>query len=276
MIFNGNFLFEAPCNQLEEDRHVIIVSVFLDSGTDPLCKGIAASIGLVLEQSWSEQMTRKNDSPKSWLHLSLSAHSAVDDRPFIQFLTQMSEDRVSFISPKPENNFKKHLDDPFEPTNVYERKDSTIDLPAPAPHMALVATALTDFPNPPVKAVLPPTTTMSITGPNDKKETKPAYEIFDDQETKPLVRASMEAVLDDNDKDSKKRPNSSIELGPSSVDNVPVAASDWASKPSNIPQSETKAEELDRHCKIRFVERLTDVIAEAEPGSTGTLYTELT
>jgi hypothetical protein len=141
------------------------------------------------------------------------------------------------------------------------------DLPAPAPHMALVATALSDFPNPPVKAVLPPTATMSFKGPDNEEHVKTLYDIVDESpETKRIIKDALEAIVDvDKDRLTKKRPSSVIEIGPSSVNDIPLGASAWASKPSSAPESETKAEELDRHCKIRFVERLNDVIAEAEP-----------
>ncbi len=244
----------------QEDCHIIVVSVFLDSQTDPCCNGVAASIGHVLEQSWSEQSKSctGSSSSKSWLHLSSSSHPVVKDRPFIRFLTQMSDDPFRFIAPKAEQNVD----------TVPHFMEQTNDLPAPAPHMAMVATALSDFPNPPVKAVLPPQTTMSFTGPNDKQQTKPLCEISDESpETKRIIQASMEAVVDESVRRSKKRANSSIEIGPSAVVDVPVAASAWASKPSNVPEIDTKAEEVDRHCKIRFVERLTDVLAEGEPSS---------
>lgn len=39
-------------------------------------------------------------------------------------------------------------------------------------------------------------------------------------------------------------------------------AHNWAMAASNDPISETKAEEVDRHCKIRFVEKLSSVITE--------------
>jgi len=238
----------------QEHRHIVLVAVFLDSSTDPVCKGVAASIGHVLEQSWRVHRRSGDRSSKGWLHLSSSSHPVVKDRPFIRFLTQMSEDPFRFMAPKAEQN--THV----TPTIVEPK-----DLPAPPSHMALVATALSDFPNPPAKAVLPPLTTMSFTGPNDKQQTKPLCETDESPETKRIIQASMEATVHENHPTSKKRPNSSIEIGPSAVVDVPVAASAWASKPSSMPKIDTKAEEVDRHCKIRFVERLTDVIAEAEP-----------
>lgn len=261
---------KVPSISLEQKRHIIIVSVFLESTTDPLCQGVAASIGLVLEQSWNEQMknnsAKRNDlKPKSYLHLSTASHTIVKDRPFIRFLTQMSQEQ--FYCMQPNSKTSEYRNDCINETEGSHEKDS--ELPAPPPHMAMVATALSDFPNPPLKAVLPPTTTLSFTGPNDKLEIKPLSEITDEPETKRIIQASMEATVDDNESNNKKRPNSSIEIGPVSENDVPVFASAWANKPSSMPRIDTKAEEVDRHCKIRLVERLNDVISEAEPNGAG-------
>lgn len=254
---------KVPSIELLEERNIIIVSVFLESTTDPVCQGVAASIGLVLEQSWNEQMKSKNENttPKSCLHLSTASHTIVKDRPFIRFLTQMSQEQFCCIQSASKQSISSD--------NSVEIIDKDSDLPAPPPHMAMVATALSDFPNPPINAVLPPTTTLSFTGPNDQYQIKPLSEITDEPETKRMVQATMEATVDDNECRSKKRSNSSIEIGPISENAVPHLASAWASKPSNVPRIDTKAEEVDRHCKIRFVERLNDVISEAEPNGTG-------
>ena len=261
---------KLPSISLEQRRHIIIVSVFLESTADPLCQGVAASIGLVLEQSWNEQIKnnsarRKDSSPKSLLYLSTASHTIVKDRPFIRFLTQMSQEQ--FYCVQSNSNTSENQVVCINETEGSHEKDS--ELPAPPPHMAMVATALSDFPNPPVKAVLPPTTTLSFTGPNDKLEIKPLSEITDEPETKRIIQASMEATVDDNELNKKKRPNSSIEIGPVSENDVPVFASAWANKPSSMPSIDTKAEEVDRHCKIRFVEMLNDVIAEGEPNGAG-------
>jgi hypothetical protein len=47
-----------------------------------------------------------------------------------------------------------------------------------------------------------------------------------------------------------------------------AAAEEWALNVSEAKNADTKGEEVDRHCKIRFVERLTSVIAETGAGST--------
>jgi len=262
---------ELPPFLKADDRYIIIVAVFLDDGVDPICQGIAASIGLVLEQSWSEHMKNRSNSSESWLRLSSLSQTVVEGRPFIRLLTQMSKEKFSFVTPKhSEDSSDKEIVvlDVME-TDTNEILMTNDDLPAPAPHMALVATALSDFPNPPVKAVLPSTTTLSFKGPNDQQQSKPLGEITDESpETKRIIKEALEARVLDED-NSKKRPNSLIEVGPSSINDIPIGATAWASKPSNTSQSDTKAEELDRHCKIRFVERLNDVIAEAESNAAG-------
>lgn len=256
----------------EDNRHVILVAVFLDSGVDALCQGVAASIALVLEQSWNEQMKNNSSSSSNWLHLSSSSRTLVQERPFIRLLTQMTNETFAFITPKlhEESSDKVKIVDVTE-VETEPMKYVNDELPAPPSHMALVATALSDFPNPPVRAVLPPNTTMVINGPNDQQEVKPLYEIVDESpETKRIIKDALEATVDvDKERVTKKRSSSSIEIGPASLHDIPLGASAWANKLSNAPESETKAEELDRHCKIRFVERLNDVIAEAEPNAAG-------
>jgi hypothetical protein len=142
------------------------------------------------------------------------------------------------------------------------------DLPAPPPAMALVATMLSDFPNPPPGAVLPPDTTISRFDSNSRGE-RITFEEAKETSTKDaniLFSTAMEATVSG----SKKRSNSHVEIPRRStldsslpVYDAPTAADIWASQTSKDRDVETNAEEVDRHCKIRFVERLTSVISEA-------------
>lgn len=142
------------------------------------------------------------------------------------------------------------------------------DLPAPPPAMALVATMLSDFPNPPPAAVLPPESTISRIDSNSRNERITFEEAKETSTTdaNKLFSTAMEATVSG----SKKRSNSHVEIPRRStldsslpVCEVPSAADLWASQASNTHDIETNAEEVDRHCKIRFVERLTSVISEA-------------
>ena len=242
-----------PDTLIGGNRHIFILAVFVESGMDPIGKGIAASIGLVLDQTWQEHLVTCSDYEMSWLQLSSFSQSAVKDRPFIHLLSQMSKNQFQCISEE-KNNHDKEI---------------TSDLPAPAPHMALVATALSDFPNPPVKAVLPPTTTMTITGPNDTTQTRMLSELSDDSpDTKRIIKEAMEDKIEETVRDTKKRSISIIEVHPDTLNEYPEAASAWASRPSSLPNTGTKGEEVDRHCKIRFVEKLNDVITETESTAT--------
>ena len=120
------------------------------------------------------------------------------------------------------------------------------DVSAPPPAMALVATMLTDFPNPPIETVIPVLT--ETTAPHNIPVEVPSS-------TSTLIEVSE--MLSETNKTMKKRSFNDAE--------VSAAASAWAvGRDSNDPQGDTKAEEVDRHCKIRFVERLSNVIAETE------------
>ena len=45
-----------------------------------------------------------------------------------------------------------------------------------------------------------------------------------------------------------------------------VTVEDWANEPSAIIEESTVGEDVDRHCKIRFVEKIINTIAGAEEG----------
>jgi len=105
------------------------------------------------------------------------------------------------------------------------------ELPAPAPSLAVVAAALTQFENnPPAKAV---------------------------GENIPAASSRKRALtLDDGHTESL-------------VQDANVSAANWAE--SEVPNSNgmTQAEDVNRHCKIRFVERLANVIVGTEGTEAG-------
>ena len=142
------------------------------------------------------------------------------------------------------------------------------DLPAPPPAMALVATMLSDFPNPPPGAVLPPDSVIT-THPHSEVENGTTFEeanenTLNNVEVNKIFSNAIEATV----VGTKKRRNSVIEIPRSNVSfsdlgDAPSAAGQWAAQMSTDLESDTKADAVDRHCKIRFVERLTCVISEA-------------
>ncbi len=149
------------------------------------------------------------------------------------------------------------------------------DLPAPPAAMALVATVLRDFPNPPPEAVLPPDTTISrLQNSSEPKRTfQKVKATSTSKEAKAMFMSAMEATVEAgmSNINGRKRGLSFLKI-PSSVHdggldsleahNAADAADIWAKQTSNDPESDTKAEAVDRHCKIRFVEKLTSVISE--------------
>ena len=148
------------------------------------------------------------------------------------------------------------------------------DLPAPPPAMALVATMLSDFPNPPPGAVLPPDSVIT-THTDSEVENGSTFEeanenFLNNVEVNKIFSHAMEATV----RGAKKRRGSVIEiprttyastadLGDSLTLQGHWAAGHWAAQTSTDLECDTKADAVDRHCKIRFVERLTSVISEA-------------
>jgi len=137
------------------------------------------------------------------------------------------------------------------------------DLAAPPAALALVATVLTAFPNPPISAVVPSGSLISaaVEGGDDKIAIKDLKRV---PEGKALLSAALETTVNSQ---RRKRTASTIEVPAAPLTENPemiAAASAWANLPASGNNEETKGEEVDRHVKIRFVERLTSVIAETE------------
>eukprot|EP00557_Chaetoceros_sp_GSL56_P010970 CAMPEP_0176477488 /NCGR_PEP_ID=MMETSP0200_2-20121128/649_1 /TAXON_ID=947934 /ORGANISM="Chaetoceros sp., Strain GSL56" /LENGTH=1094 /DNA_ID=CAMNT_0017873301 /DNA_START=171 /DNA_END=3455 /DNA_ORIENTATION=- len=191
-------------------------------------------------------------------------HSVKFEEMEVKLLTQLSKSSFSYT------NAHNVCDYSSESGSGSAISSSLIrsDLPAPPPAMALVATMLSDFPNPPPGAVLPPETTISRLDSKSRNE-KITFEEAKETSTtdaNKMFSSAMEATVSG----SKKRSNSHVEIPRrTTLDNslpvceAPTAADLWASQTSNSHDVETNAEEVDRHCKIRFVERLTSVISEA-------------
>jgi len=141
---------------------------------------------------------------------------------------------------------------------------SDSNFPAPAPAMAMVATALPDFPNPPAKAVGNFNATPSVVGGNDAvleaaaTNTHSAHRADDYHHHKSSRR--KRAMEDSASHSSIPFNNSFANVETASTVS---AANNWATGPGMNSEDETMGGEIDRHCKIRFVERLSSVIAGA-------------
>ncbi|GMI15271.1 hypothetical protein TrLO_g7839 [Triparma laevis f. longispina] len=131
--------------------------------------------------------------------------------------------------------------------NGGETDDEDLDLPAPLPAMASIATALADFPSPPPGVV---------TG-------------------EPEVQSSSPLVNEPSNTKNRKRTASDVRnsnydnpqmLPPPPRGSSGVTVEDWANEPSAIIEESTVGEDVDRHCKIRFVEKIINTIAGAEEG----------
>ena len=202
------------------------------------------------------------------MHLPPQCHTVSVEGVDGRILTQLSESSFQCVSA---HRLPKHIGESEERSDESTNSSSLIrrELPAPPPAMALVATMLLDFPNPPPGAVLPPDTIISHADskPNMTFEEQKASNVA---EANAIFSNAMEATVIASAKEgvhSKKRSSSFIEIPRSAnaddIGDGPTAASKWADrKSSDDPESDTKAEEVDRHCKIRFVERLTSVISE--------------
>jgi ankyrin repeat protein len=165
----------------------------------------------------------------------------------VVFLTELFENALILTKPQP------HVEIP--PSIPQHTKKDTMtmnelgellqpvancDLPAPAAAMAVVAHGLADFPNPPQEAIM--MTTLQSGGDDTSSESEATPRPADEKSISRKKRAYI------NDTEEVKQ-----------------AASEWAiHRDSSDPTAETKAEEVDRHCKIRFVERLSNVIGTTE------------
>lgn len=140
------------------------------------------------------------------------------------------------------------------------------DVPAPPAAMAMVATVLSDFPNPPAAAVVPSDAVLKPPA-HTEEGTIAIKELANDPKGTALLSAALETTVNPK---NRKRTASTIEIPAGNldeghdIDDVFAAASEWANLPSTNCDETTKVKEVDRHCKVRFVERLTSVIAGTE------------
>ncbi|GMI15512.1 hypothetical protein TrVE_jg1652 [Triparma verrucosa] len=128
-----------------------------------------------------------------------------------------------------------------------EEEEEDLDLPAPLPAMASIATALADFPSPPPGVV---------TGEAEIQSSSPLVNEPSDTKTRKRTASDVRNSNVDNPQ----------MLPPPSRGGSNVTVEDWANEPSAIIEESTVGEDVDRHCKIRFVEKIINTIAGAEEG----------
>ena len=227
-----------------------MVAIKVDSLLEHSQRKISIALHRVLEAVYY-----KNDCKLPFL----PEHHCVDyDDTHVKLLSQLSD--CIFTSSNPIDSDGNSTGGASSSMNSHNLK--SFGIPAPPPAMALVATMMTDFPNPPASAVLPP---ESMINKGDNKLTfEEAKEQVSDRRADQVFGSAIEQTISS----SRKRSASTI-LIPRTNDinedlgQAPVNADEWAGAESSDPESNTKVEAVDRHCKIRFVERLTSVISEA-------------
>lgn len=241
-----------PENYLRNgDYKVIVVAIKVDPLLEHSQRKISIALHRVLEAVYY-----KNDCKLPFL----PEHHCVDyDDTHVKLLSQLSN--CIFTSANLADSDGTSTGGASSSMNSHNLK--SFGIPAPPPAMALVATMMSDFPNPPASAVLPP---ESMINKGDSKLTlEDAKEQVSDKRADQVFGSAIEQTISSS---SRKRSASTI-LIPRTHDinddlgQAPVNADDWAGQESSDPESNTKVEAVDRHCKIRFVERLTSVISEA-------------
>lgn len=269
------------------ERSIFLVGVRLQTGTNPVNQHIASLVRETLKVVWSaavSSMSSKVNSKRPVLFYSPNGHSSGRGADAnIRILSQLSEDKFCFQerSPSPcraysdassmetsgrppkiiAKDFKECGsvgDSQFSPSDVTMRSDES-PFPAPPAVMAMVATAMPDFPNPPAQAVFDDNSQIPQVGTAEALETIAA----DSRERKKPFHPNRKRLLSNGRGVSTGNRGSEF---PGNADVTAEAASQWANS-RGVSHDDTVGGEVDRHCKIRFVEKLTTVIAGAEDGS---------
>lgn len=268
-------------------RRIVIVAVWLpadDSDSDePVCEGMAADVEDSLRRAWGEALASDPSSggidevgrPALLLgggRSSASESSEGGGSPAsgggleARILTQLSEETFEFggapVAPGSESATAGAVAADTTPTwhstsmlhdssGVGEGSDC--DFPVPAPTMAMIATALVDFPNPAADAV--GNFTMAADGTIDDKDV--------------ALEATVTNVHEGGHQQLAVQKSTDLPGGMETAASVATAARQWATGPGLKSQSNTMGDEVDRHCKIGFVERLSSVIACAKNANAG-------
>jgi len=249
-------------------RRLFLVGVRLFSGAEAVCDAVAQAV-VGAFQAAAQQANKLVYSPDD-----LEPGSTRQ----IQILTQVSEDCFQVEGkqePPPEPPVKsatptrvssmltktfmdQQISAPAPTTATAETTGGT-EWPANSSAMAVLAAALPDFPTPPV--VPPPNarTNVPVSSPTKFSVSPSTLDpvVSSAMDTAPPV--SLHDALPTVIINTRKRTAAAEESSSSSSwNNYPSSTQNW---------SEKIAPEVDRHCKIRFVEKLSTVIAEAEEGT---------
>ncbi len=234
----------APCDISKPGpRSIILTGVrYVDDEAGPNWDAIRVALKVCIQAEWN--VASDLTDPMRKARLDAGEQDLIRPKFYapagsgnVQLLSQLSHSSFEFmeipaVSALP-NELKGGAASQEGGTSSGSRGKSTKsgELPAPAPSLAVVAAALTQFENnPPANAV----------GENI------------------LAASSRKRALTLDDDHAERL-----------VQDANVSAANWAE--SEVPNSNgmTQAEDVNRHCKIRFVERLANVIVGTEGTEAG-------
>ena len=223
-------------------RSIILTGVrYVDDEAGPIWDAVRVAIKVCIQAEWN--VASDLTDPMRKARLDAGEQDLIRPKFFapagsgnVQLLSQLSQDPFEFTEVPTVSALPNELKAAAGEEGTAERGSQAMsiksgELPAPAPALAVVAAALTQFENnPPAKAV-----GESIPGANSRKRAL----TLDDGHTESLVHDAN------------------------------VSAANWAE--SVVPNSDgmTQGEDVNRHCKIRFVERLANVIVGTEDADAG-------
>jgi hypothetical protein len=222
----------------------IILGLCLAYGASKSHKDVRVAVGKLLSHAAQK-------SP-GLFQFSRQCHTISAENITVKVLTQPSQFQISCTGV----GSSDHHDECSGSMNSSSLTEHILsELPAPPPAMALVATILQDFPNPPPEAVFSEANAHS----SETVEGIMNDSLYASQGKNELA---CDGSVGGHTNHKRKLSHST------NNDYLGAAAEEWALNVSEAKNADTKGEEVDRHCKIRFVERLTSVIAETGAGST--------
>ena len=223
-------------------RSIILTGVrYVDDEAGPIWDAIRVAIKVCIQAEWN--VASDLTDPMRKVRLDAGEQDLIRPKFFapagsgnVQLLSQLSQDSFEFTEVPTVSALPNELKAAAGEEGTAERESRSMsnrsgELPAPAPALAVVAAALTQFEsNPPANAV-----GENIPAANSRKRAL----TLDDGHTESLVQDAN------------------------------VSAANWAE--SVVPNSDgmTQGEDVNRHCKIRFVERLANVIVGTEDADAG-------
>lgn len=237
-------------------RSLIVVGVRWvdDETTEPFWDAIRVAVKVCIQAEWSMASDLNKACTTMAPDLVRPKFYAPAGSGNVQLLTQLSQELFEFVelpavsmvpsSAQAAGGLRErlHSKDKAEvcsssnqPENMSSSAGNTSHTGLPAPSIAAVASALTSFP------MNPPPMALGADIPNAIPGSDIANEKSSGRNKRTLSHMPSNALLDAN-----------------------AAASDWVTSSAPGDSDMTKGEIVDRHCKIRFVERLANVIVGTE------------